>query len=368
MPEILMVVGSLNREAPYFAHARGVGLSVLAFDPEDGSARPVSEERGIDNPTFLCVDAGTGCVYATSEVPGWHEGTVTAYRFDRDARRLVYIGKQPSLGSVAAHCSLDRDARHLLVANYGGFPEGDGPDRAVAVLPLRPDGGLGPPVSSVAQRGRGPDPARQERSHPHCVLPSRDGRFAVVADLGLDTLTSYRSGPDGTLSAEPAAVTRLKPGCGPRHLAFHPGGQFAVVICELDSTVASLRYDAGSGRFDVVAVAPALPDGHGTSHCSDVQIHPNGRWVYAANRGHDSIAVLALDPDSGALTPAGHHPCGGRTPRHLALDPTGRHLVVANQDSDELAVFALDGAGALSGRCRTVTIGTPMCVRFLVLS
>ncbi len=367
MPETLMVVGSLNRKVPPFPQARGVGLSVLAFDPGDGSAQLVCEERGIDNPAFLCVDGGSGCVYATSEVPGWHEGTVTAYRFDRDARRLVYIAKQPSLGSVTAHCSLDRDARHLLVANYGAFPEGDGPDRAVVVLPIRPDGGLGPPASSVAQRGRGPDPARQERSHPHCVLPSPDGRFAVVADLGLDTLTSYRRGSDGALSAEPAAVTRLTPGCGPRHLAFHPGGRLAVAVCELDSTVASLRYDAESGRFEVIAIAPALPEGHGISHCSDVQIHPNGRWVYAANRGHDSIAVLALDPDSGALTPRGHHPCAGRTPRHLSLDPAGRYLVAANQDSDGLAIFALDEAGALSGRVHTLPIGTPMCVRFMVL-
>ena len=203
-----------------------------------------------------------------------------------------------------------------------------------------------PRPAGVERRPEGPgsDPARQERSHPHCVPASPDGRFAVVADLGLDALTSDRFGPGGVLSSEPAAVTRLTPGCGHRHLVLHQGETFA--ICELDSTVASPRYEAGSGRFDVVAVAPTLPEGHGSSHCSDVRIHPNGRWVYAADRGHDSIAVLALDPDSGALTPRRHHPCKGRTPRHLALDPTGRHLVVADQDSDALGIFALDEGGS----------------------
>ena len=366
MPETLMLVGSLNREIPGFDGARGAGLSVFAFDPGSGAAHPVCEERGIDNPTFLCVDPATRCVYATTEVPGWHEGTVTAYRFDAVERRLVYIDKQPSLGSVTSHCSLDLGARALLVSNYGGFPEGEGPDRAVAVLPLRADGGLGAPTWSVAHRGRGAHPARQDRPHPHCVLPSPDGRFVVVCDLGLDAILTYRRGRDGMPSPE-AAVTRLRPGSGPRHIAFHPGGRFAVVICELDSTVSSLCYDPGSGRLDVIATVPALPGGHGPSRASDVQIHPNGRWVFGANRGHDSVAVLAMDPDTGSLTPAGHHPCGGRTPRHLALDPSGRHLVVANQDSDALSVFALDATGAPSGLPRHIPVGTPMCVRFMAL-
>lgn len=364
MAETLMVVGSLNRPVPYFERARGVGLSVLAFEADTGVLRLVAEERGIDNPTFLCADPATSRVYAVSEVPQWHEGTVTAYRYDPAARRLAYINKQASLGSVAAHCSLDARSGTLLVANYGGLPEGEGPDRAVAALPLGPGGRLEAAVASVAHSGRGTDPGRQERPHPHCVLPSPDGRFLVVADLGLDLLASYRWGPEG-LAPEPAAVTRLRGGSGPRHLAFHPDGRLALLVCELDSTVTSLRFDPASGGFAAIDTVPALPAGAGTSHASDIAIHPEGRRVYAANRGHDSIVDIALEPATGRLTVMGHRACGGRTPRNLALDPAGRHLLVANQDSDLIAVFRLDGVGGVGAQVGAFAIGTPMCIAVL---
>ena len=364
MAETLMVVGSLNRPTPPFEHANGVGLSVLAFDGETGRLRLVAEERSIDNPTFLCADPATSCVYATSEVPHWHEGTVTAYRYDPARRRLVYVNKQTSLGSVAAHCSLDAASRTLLVANYGGVPEGEGPDRAIAALPLGPDGRLGAASASVAHRGRGTDPERQERPHPHCVLPSPDGRFVVVADLGLDLLASYRWGPDG-LSPEPVAVTRLPDGSGPRHLAFGPDGGLALLVCELASTVSSLRFDAATGGFAVIDTVPALPASAGLSHASDIRVHPGGRRVYAANRGHDSIVDMALDPATGRLAVMGHRACGGRTPRNLALDPAGRHLLVANQNGDAIAVFRLAGDGALGPQVELFPIGTPMCIAVL---
>ncbi len=364
---MLMVVGSLNREAPYFQGARGVGLSVFAFDPADGTAALLCEDGGVDNPTFLTVNPATLCVYANTEVFGWHEGTVSAYRVDPAARRLRYINKQPSLGSITAYSSLDRAGRHLLVANYGMGPHDDGPNRAVVVYPLRADGGLGAPGASVAHRGHGPDAERQERAHPHCVLPSPDGRFVAVVDLGLDAILSYGFGPDGALSEAPVARAALPAGCGPRHLAFHPGGWLAMVICELDSTLLSFRFDAQTGAFTPIDSLPTTPaDGRSGNSCSDVQIHPNGRFVYGANRGHDSIVVAAIDPREGMLSLAGYHPCGGRTPRNLAIDPSGRFLVVANQNSDSLSVFTIDDRdGRLSPTHGAIPLGTPMCVKFM---
>ena len=364
--DVLMIVGSLNREAPYFQGARGVGLSVFRFDALKRTAELVCEDGGVDNPTFLTVDAARGFIYANTEVFGWHEGTVSAYRFDAEAKRLRYINKQPSLGSITAHSSLDRAGRHLLVANYGMGPHDDGPDRSVVVFPLRANGGLDAPHSSVAHRGQGPNAERQERSHAHCVLPSPDGEAVVVVDLGLDAILSYRFGPDGRLSGEPLARSDLPAGAGPRHLAFHPDATLAVVICELDSSLVLLRFDAGAARFAVLDRLSAVPDAaKAGNHCSDVQIHPNGRFLYGANRGHDSIVVAAVDAVAGRLSLVGHHPCGGRTPRHLAIDSSGRHLVVANQNSDTLAIFAIDPADGRLSEPWTVPIGTPMCVSFL---
>ena len=367
MPELLMIVGSLNRDAPYFRAARGVGLSVFSFDPVSGRAEPICEERSIDNPTFLSVAPGSRCIYANSEVFGWHEGLVSAYRYDPEARRLVYLNKQPSLGSVTAYNSLDAEARHLLVANYGMGLQEEGPDRAIVVYPLGGDGALAPPVASLRHGGRGHRPERQERPHPHCILPSPDGRFVIVADLGLDALFAYRYGQGGTLSLTPVATTTLPPGTGPRHFAFDPSGRFAVVIRELDSSVSSLRFDPGTGGFTLISTVSTLPDGvTAENHCSDVQIHSSGRFVYGANRGHDSIAAFSLNERTGDLAPIGHRACGGQTPRHLALDPAGRHLVVANQDSDALSVFAIED-GRPAHLLHQIPVGSPMCIKFLVL-
>ncbi len=370
MSKTFMVVGGLNREAPYFQGARGIGLSVFGFDPATGGSEWICEERGIDNPTYLSADSRSGCIYANSEVFGWHEGVVTAYRFDPRARRLVYINKQPSLGSIAAHNSLDRRGRHLLVANYGMSAPGEGPDRAIAVYPISADGGLSAPSASLSHSGSGPDRERQERAHPHCVLESPDGRFVIVSDLGLDALFTYAYGLNGSLSSKPVATALFSPGAGPRHFAFHPNGRLALAICELNSCISSLFYDADSGRFDLIDTVSAVPDATGIeSRCSDIQIHPNGRFVYGGNRGHDSIAILSIDPASGRLSHISHQPCGGRTPRNLAIDPSGRFLVVANQNSDLCSVFSIDAeAGSLAPTDCDVQIGSPMCVKFMTLA
>ena len=247
MAEVLMVIGSLNRETPYFESARGVGLSVFSFDKRDGRASLFCEDGSIDNPTFLALHPGNGCLYAASEVFGWHEGTVSAYRFDHGARRLAYINKQPTLGSIAAHVSLDPSGRYLFVANYGDGPVDAGPDCAITLLPLRPDGGLAPAAASAAHKGRGPRSGRQDRSHAHCALPSPDGRFVIVVDLGLDALMTYAVGHRGTLSAAPVARASLAPGSGPRHAVFPPNGRLVLVISESESTVTSLASRIADG-------------------------------------------------------------------------------------------------------------------------
>ena len=170
----------------------------------------LAEKGGVDNPTYLSVHEGNRCVYANSEVFGWNEGTVSAYRLDPTTGSLSYLNKQPALGSILAHNSLDRTGRFVLVANYSVYaePEDTLPDQAVVVMPIRQDGGLGPPVSSHSHSGSGPNADRQERSHAHCALASPDNRHVLVADLGIDQLVVYRfDAASGALSPAPTSFS-----------------------------------------------------------------------------------------------------------------------------------------------------------------
>jgi 6-phosphogluconolactonase len=361
--ECLVFIGSLNREAPYFQGARGVGLSVYGFDEAALRTRKLAETNEVDNPTFLSVASDGSRVYANSEVFVWREGTVTAYAFDRTSNRLTYLNKQPSLGSITAHNFITRDGSKLLVANYG-MGEG-GPDRAVAVYGFGRDGALTPPVASVSHSGTGPNAARQERSHAHSVTETIRGGMAIVADLGIDRLVTYRIAADGSLTK--LAESGLAAGAGPRHVALHPNGRFVFVMNELDSTVAALALDEATGKLALLDTRPAVPaEARDHNHCADIQISPDGRFVYGSNRGHDSIVVFAVDQQSGALSLLGYQPCGGATPRNLALTPSGRHLLSANQNADRISIFARDAeTGMLADTGRAIAIGTPMCVKIV---
>lgn len=364
--DCLLFVGSLNREAPYFQGARGVGLSVFALDEATGGTELLAETTAIDNPTFLSVSPDGSRIYANSEVFGWREGLVSAWRFDRTTRSLDYINIQPALGSITAQNCLTHDGRFLLVANYG-MGQG-GPNRSLAVFGIRDDGGLTPAVASVTHTGRtGPNAARQERGHAHSITETAGGGMAVAADLGLDELITYRIGPSGSL--ERMAAFALSPGAGPRHVAMHPNGRFLFVMNELDSTVASLSLDPVTGALALVDTHPAVPAGaRDNNHCADIQISPDGRFVYGSNRGHDSIAIFAVDDGTGRLTLVDYTPCGGPTPRNLALSPSGSLLFSANQNADRIAIFARDATtGRLTDMEKAIAIGTPMCVRIVAL-
>jgi 6-phosphogluconolactonase len=359
----LVFVGSLNREAPYFQGARGVGLGVYSFDEQTLEIRKLAETGDVDNPTFLSVTPDGSRIYANSEVFAWREGTVSAYSFDRGSGALTYLNKQPSLGSITAHSTITRDGTKLLVANYGMGESG--PDQAVAVYGFDKDGALSAPLASVAHQGTGPNAARQERSHAHSVTETVAGGLAVVADLGIDRLVSYRIGRDGGLAK--LAESALAPGAGPRHLALHPNGRFVFVMNELDSTVVSMALEESTGKLSVLDVKPAAPaEARDSNHCADIQISPDGRFVYGSNRGHDSVVIMAIDQETGALSLLGYIPCGGATPRNLALTPSGGHLFSANQNADRISIFARDaGSGMLADTGRSIEIGTPMCVKIV---
>ncbi len=315
------------------------------------------------HPSFLACHPSGRFVYAVSEVgsngpePG---GRVTAWAREAATGRLRPLGDTPSGGNGPCHLTVDLSGRHVLVAHYGSG--------SVAVLPIRSDGSLGAPTCVVQHTGSSVHPARQRQPHAHSVNLAPDNRHALVADLGTDRVVVYRfDAAQGRLepAAPPALV--LPPGSGPRHLAFHHSGQWVFVLNELSSQLAVAGYDARSGRLDLRQLVSTLPTGfHGENTTAEVGVHPNGRWVYASNRGHDSVAVFAFTAVPGPrLEPVQHQPTGGRTPRHFALDPAGRWLWAANQASDSVVIFRLDSdTGRLTSRGEVLQVPSPVCVRF----
>lgn len=356
----LLFIGTLNQPTSYFEGANGDGLSVHLFDDETLTAERLASAPHIVNPTFLSPTADGQFVYANSEIEGWHEGLVTAFAFDRERGSLDYLNMQPSLGGTTAHNAISRDGRHLFVVNYA-MGEG-GPDQALIAFERASGGTIAPGRISVAQSGTGPNAARQERSHPHSVTEIAPN-LVLIADLGADTLTLYRLDAAGF---EKISQVATRPGAGPRHAALHPSGRFVFVINELDSTVASYRIGPDGKSLEEIAVYPTVPEqAAAANHASDLQISSDGRLLYGANRGHDSIAIFAVDPETGTLRPMGQVSCGGRTPRNLVVAPQGGHLLCANQDSDIVSIFSRNPeTGMLVDSGKTIRIGTPMCLRF----
>ena len=272
----LLFVACLNRKVPYFPAARGNGIAVFSFNQATGALTKLSDETGADNPNYLAIHESNRCIYAVSDVAGQNEGAIIAYQFNPATGRLGYINKQGTLGSLPAYASLDQTGKFLLIANYSiaaATPDGS-PDQAIAVMPIRTDGGVGTPVTSRAHSGSGPNAQRQERSHAHCIRATPDNRHVVVADLGIDKLMTYRfDGNLGDLTPGEAPFLDLPPGSGPRHFAFHPSARFAYVINELDASTATLSFDEFSGRFQLLHVVPMLPtDYREVSECADLQI------------------------------------------------------------------------------------------------
>lgn len=359
---LYLAVGSLNREAPYFQGARGEGLTIFAFDEDTLEWARLVGTASIDNPTFLSVDAASGVVYANSEVFGWHEGTVSAFRFSPETKALSYINKQPTLGSIAAHNMVSRDRCFVLVANYA---MGDGgPDQSVAVFPIRQDGGLAPAAASVRLAGPlGPVIDRQERTHAHMVSEVPEGGAVLVTDLGLDQVVEYALSSAGALVQ--SASVALPAGAGPRHVAQHGNGRFVYVSNELDSTVSFVS--RGAGKMTLEQTLPTIRPGV-ESHGADIHLSPDGRFLYCSSRGEDSIACFMVDQATGHLTLRDITPSGGRTPRNLALTPSGRHLLVANQNGDAIVIFRRnEQTGALTDSGKRIKIGTPVCVRPFIL-
>ncbi|MDD4890481.1 MAG: lactonase family protein, partial [Phycisphaerae bacterium] len=335
------------------------GIYCLWLDPATGQLTPPEVAAETANPSFLATSTGKGTgtlaktagngasplsrfLYAVGEIAdfeGRKSGSVSAFAMDRTSGKLTLLNQQPSGGVGPCHLIVDHAGKNLLVANYSSG--------SVAVCPIGADGRLAPPSDIAQHTGVGHRPKYQKSPHAHSVNLDAAGRFAFVADLGLDKVFVYRfDAARGKLVPNDPAAVAVAPGTGPRHFAFHPTGRFAYVINELGSTVTAFAYDSARGVLTEVQTVSTLPAGVPAvaeeTSTAEVAVHPSGRFLYGSNRGHGSIAVFAIDEKTGKLTPISHQSTLGKTPRNFGIDPAGNWLLAANQDSDSIVVFRID--------------------------
>lgn len=364
MSSALFFVGCCNRKLGYVAKPAGKGISAFRVDLDSGSVEALGITEGIDNPTFVAVAPDGISLSAVSEVAGWNEGDITAYGINYDTGALTYLSKQPTRGDGTAHIGHDRSGRFAGIANYSGLAAEARPNQSIAIYPREADGTLRPAVAEMRHRGTGPNAARQERPHAHCIGWTPDNRFVVVADLGIDQLLVYRFDAE-TGALAPHGTLVMPPGSGPRHFCFHPTLPYAYCVNELTSELASLSFDAEAGAFTLLAVEPTTAAKVPNNSGSAIAIAAGGKHLYVGNRGDDSLAGFAIETDTGIARRIGTTPCGGRVPRDFAFDPTGTVLVVANQESDFLTLFRYaPDTGALMPFGAAVPSGSPTVIAF----
>jgi 6-phosphogluconolactonase len=346
-----------------FTGAKSKGIYVTHMNPVDGRLTPPTLAAETPNPSFLALDVPHRRLFAVNAIDdyeGQSAGSVSAFSIDPASGKLTLLGRQTSLGKGPCHLLLDRECRNVLVANYRGG--------SAAVLPLDANGRLAAPTTVVQHNGKGTRPDRQEGPHAHCVTLDTANRYAFVCDLGLDKVMIYRfDAPRGTLIPGEPPFASVPAGAGPRHMVFHPDGRHAYVINELNSTITVFAYDAPRGSLNEVQTLSTLPAGFdGDNTTAEIQVHPSGKFLFGSNRGHDSVAVFAIDPARGTLTLVQHQSTLGKKPRHFGIDPTGKFLLAANQDSDALVVFSIDPkTGQLKPTGHAIEVPSPVCVDFL---
>ena len=347
------------------AKSTSQGIYRSRLDVATGRLSPAELAAETKDPAWLALHPTGKFLYAIDEsanVARQPTTGVSAYALNPTTGALTLLNQQTHGSAGACHLSVDATGRTVLVANYGAG--------SVSALALQPDGRLGALGSVIQHTGSSVNPARQTAPHAHQILLSPDNRFALVPDLGLDRVLVYAVDPaSAKLTAHRPASVTLPPGSGPRHLAFHPNGQFVYVISELLCTMTAFRYDPAHATLTSLQTLSTLPLGEsvvkGTS-TAEVQLHPSGKFLYGSNRGHHTIVAYAVDATTGQLTLIAHQSTLGKTPRHFALDPTGTWLLAENQDSNTVAVFRIDlKTGRLTPTGPLLAVPSPVAAVFV---
>jgi len=359
MPENLVYIGTYTERTPNASK----GIYAARFDPATGKLSTPTLVAELENPSFVAVSRDRRFLYAVSEVgtadaSGKKTGFVAAYSIGSGGK-LMLLNRVPSNGADPCHISVSRSGRTVAVANYTG-------GSTVSYL-VKPDGSLGA-ITTDQHVGHGPNKERQEAAHAHSANFAADDHLLLSCDLGADAVYMYQcDDAKGQIVPRRPASVHVEPGSGPRHLAIHPSAHYAYVINELTNSIGVFAFDPAKGALVQRQSISTLPAGTTVANTTaEVVVHPNGRFVYGSNRGHDSIAVFSVDARDGRLTAIGNTPTGGKAPRSFAIDPTGRWLLAANQISNNVNSFAIDPQkGTLTPTGATLAVAKPVCVLFV---
>ncbi len=371
--KITVYVGTYTRRES-FVDGKAAGIYIYHLDMDSGELTYADTVTGSGtvNPSFLALAPDQRFLYAVNELYGTEatNGSVSAFAIDPVTRHLTYLNQQSTYGLAPCYTSVEPEGRYCLVANYE--------TGSVCVLPVQGDGSLGEATDTVQFSGSGPTAGRQDGPHAHMVVSSPDcnasatdspkhtHRFILVVDLGADKLRAFDLDLErGVLNSLDSLTTHLAPGTGPRHLAFHPQMPIVYLVSELQSEVVVLRYVAVDSAFEEVQTISTVPDGFtGSNLGAEIRVHPSGHFVYASNRGDDSLAIFSVDKESGELSVVGHESTQGIGPREFVIDPSGSLLLAANQDSDTVVTFWINQAsGKLTATGHVAKIPTPVCLR-----
>ena len=341
------------------------GIYAYRFDATNGRATSLGLAAETVNPSFLAVSPSHRFLYAVNEVAdykGEKSGGVSAFAMDLKSGKLTFLNEVSSHGAGPCYVSLDKTGKYVMVANYD--------TGSVAVFPVLKDGKLGEATSVIQHSGSGPNPERQQGPHAHEIETSPDNRFALAADLGLDEVLVYRfDSAKGTLTANDPPFAKVAPGAGPRHFVFHPSGKFLYVIDEIASTNTAFSYNSANGTLRQLTAVSTLPEGFkGSNDTAEIQVSADGKYLYGSNRGHDSIALFALDTATGAPRFLEAVPTGGKTPRNFEITPDGAYLFAANQKSDNVVIFKIDRkTGHLTPTGQALDMPSPVSIRFVAI-
>jgi 6-phosphogluconolactonase len=356
--QYILYVGTYTGEG-----SKSKGIYAYRYDGDTGQTTPLGVAAETTNPSWVAPHPKGRFLYAVNEVPNYkgpNSGGLSAFSIDPTTGKLTFLNEVATRGADPCYVTVDATGKYVLVANYTGGN--------IAVFPVLSDGKLGEASAFVQHTGHGPDAKRQEGPHAHSIDLSLDNRFAMVDDLGLDELLVYKfDGAKGTLTPNDPPFAKVDPGAGPRHFVLRPDGKFAYVVSEMGHAVTAFSNDATSGKLQPLQTVTTLPkDFTGRNDDAEIRVHPSGKFLYASNRGDDSIAIYAIDKSKGTLAQVGITPTGGKEPRSFEIDPTGKLLFAANQNSNNIVVFRIDaGTGRLTPTGQVIEVPTPVCVKFL---
>ena len=341
----------------------GKGFSLSHFDTDTGVLTKPQYLLDAEAPAFFVIHPDGKHLYTCNSIntfEGKPEGSISAYSIDSKTGKLTLLNRKPAGGADPSYITLDKTSRYALVANYQGGN--------IAVLAIKPDVSLGERTAFAQHTGSSVNPQRQTRPFAHSIIVDPSNRFALVADLGVDKLFVYRfNEKDGSLAPNDPPFAAVKPGSGPRHVKFHPNGKWVYLINEIGSTVTGFNWNAMKGSLTEFQTVSTLPEGFtGTNTCAELEIHPNGKFLYGSNRGHDSIVVFAVDQATGKLRLVERVSSQGKWPRNFTFDPTGKWILCTNHNSNNAVVFRVnETTGKLTQTGQPVEVLYPFCERFL---